>query len=342
MTPAPSTCSPRRSSSGSSGEGAEVLDAVPGQRELVGAAYEPPFPFIPRRPSTASKGHTRPARRLRHRRRRHRPGAHGHRLRRGRLPSRLASTTSPWSTPCASTAPTTSASGPTPGAGSRRPTPTSSRPRAPRRLAARRGDYEHAYPHCWRCATPLIYYAKPSWYIRTTRACATGCWPPTRRSPGTPSTSSTGASATGWSTTSTGRSRASATGARRCRCGAAPARHVAVHRLASPSWQERSRRRGARRPHRPFVDDVELRLPECGEPMRRVPEVIDVWFDSGAMPFAQWHAPHSRARSTSARASPPTSSARRWTRRAAGSTRCWPSPRCSTTARPTRTSSASG
>ncbi len=57
-------------------------------------------------------------------------------------------------------------------------------------------DYEHSYPHCWRCGTPLIYYAKPSWYIATSR-CATSCWRRTRRSTGIRRTSSTGASGTG-------------------------------------------------------------------------------------------------------------------------------------------------
>ena len=72
--------------------------------------------------------------------------------------------------------------------------------------------------------------------------------------------------------------------------------------------------------------------------MRRVPEVIDVWFDSGAMPFAQHHAPFENAGARSSRASPPTSSARRSTRRAAGSTRCSRSRRCCSTARRTRPS----
>ena len=80
--------------------------------------------------------------------------------------------------------------------------------------------YEHSYPHCWRCGTPLVYYAKPSWYIATSEvkdrllaANETITW--------YPGTSSTGASATGSRATSTGPCHASATGARRCRCGAA-------------------------------------------------------------------------------------------------------------------------
>ena len=93
-----------------------------------------------------------------------------------------------------------------------------------RGLLFRQQSYEHAYPHCWRCGTPLLYYAKSSWYVAHLARPASSCSPTTRRSAGTPSTSSTGASANGWRTTSTGRSRATATGARRCRSGSARAR----------------------------------------------------------------------------------------------------------------------
>ena len=147
----------------------------------------------------------------------------------------------------------------------------------------------HAYPHCWRCGTPLIYYAKPSWYIRTSgdaRAPARGQRDGRR---GTRRTSSTAASASGWRTTSTGRSRASATGARRCpiwRCEDG-------HTEAVGSFAEVEERSGRALPdpHRPFVDEHTWPCAECGGEMRRVPEVIDVWFDSGSMPFAQRHAP---------------------------------------------------
>ncbi len=107
--------------------------------------------------------------------------------------------------------------------------------------------------------------------------------PPARRQRdgrrGTRRTSSTAASATGWRTTSTGRSRASATGARRCRCGAA--RTGTSRRSArSPRCEERSGRE-LPDPHRPYVDEHTWPCAECGGEMRRVPEVIDVWFDSG-------------------------------------------------------------
>ncbi len=120
---------------------------------------------------------------------------------------------------------------------------------------------------------------------------ATSCWRTTRTSTGTRSTSSTAASATGSRTTSTGRSRASATGARRCRSGAA---RTASRRSASaraPSSRELTGARAARRPAPPYIDDVTFDCAHGDGTMRRVPEVIDVWFDSGAMPFAQWHYP---------------------------------------------------
>ena len=92
--------------------------------------------------------------------------------------------------------------------------------------------------------------------------------------------------------------------------------------------------------HRPYIDEVGLRCESCGGEMRRVDSVIDTWYDSGAMPFAQFHYPfeneeHSRS------ASPPTSSARRSTRPAAGSTPCWPSRPCCSNAPAIATASAS-
>ena len=89
------------------------------------------------------------------------------------------------------------------------------------------------------------------------RSCATACSRPTRPSPGTPTTSSTGASATGWRTTSTGRCRATATGARRCRCGAAASGHTTC--VGSLDELERALAACALEdPHRPFVDDVAI------------------------------------------------------------------------------------
>ena len=119
----------------------------------------------------------------------------------------------------------------------------------------------------------------------------TRCWPPTRRSPGIPTTSSTAASASGWRTTSTGRSPATATGARRCRSGAA-------RTATTPSWARKAqlgelagRDLSGLELHRPYVDEVTFACPECGAEARRVASVIDAWFDSGSMPVAQWHYP---------------------------------------------------
>ena len=130
---------------------------------------------------------------------------------------------------------------------------------------------------------------------RPTGTCArprsrTSCSRRTRRSTGTRSTSSTGASATGSRTTSTGRSRASATGARRCRSGAADGRRHVV------CVGSRAELRGARRPRCPTTCTGPTSTRWCcaataARTMRRVPDLIDVWWDSGCMPFAQWHAP---------------------------------------------------
>ena len=148
------------------GEGAEVARAPPG-RGARGRPLRGPVRLRqgrglrPARPLGA-------ARRLRHHRGRHRPRPHGARLRRGRLPARRAARDDAPEPGPRPTAPSTSAS-PT----SRASSSTSTTRRSSRRCA-RRGrlfraeDYEHAYPHCWRCDTPLLYYAKSSWYIRTT------------------------------------------------------------------------------------------------------------------------------------------------------------------------------
>ena len=161
-----------------------------------------------------------------------------------------------------------------------------------RGLLYRAEQYEHSYPHCWRCDTPLLYYAKRELVHPHDRAAATSCSPRTRRSTGTRSTSSTGASASGSRTTSTGRCRASATGARRCRSGAARTSHVrcigSIAELRERRWPADARPTTCTAP---TSTTSTLPCPECGGEMRRVPEVIDAWFDSGAMPFAQFHYP---------------------------------------------------
>ncbi|HUA75115.1 MAG TPA: isoleucine--tRNA ligase [Solirubrobacteraceae bacterium] len=155
-------------------------------------------------------------------------------------------------------------------------------------------DYEHSYPHCWRCGTPLLYYATSSWYIRTTQlreellaANETVSWHPPRVKHGR--FGDWLANNVDWALS---RERYWGTPLPVWRCGSG---HVHV----VGSFAELSERTGATLPdhHRPFVDEVEFECVHegCGERMKRVPEVIDVWFDSGAMPFAQHHFPFEHA-----------------------------------------------
>jgi isoleucyl-tRNA synthetase len=149
--------------------------------------------------------------------------------------------------------------------------------------------YEHAYPHCWRCGTPLLYYAKPSWYIATTKhrddllaANDAVDWHPEHIKHGR-----MGEWLRGNVDWALSRERYWGTPLPVWRCGQ-------NHAHVIGSLDELERLSGVRLedPHRPYVDEVEFPCPRCDQPMTRVPEVIDVWFDSGSMPFAQWHAPH--------------------------------------------------
>jgi isoleucyl-tRNA synthetase len=165
-----------------------------------------------------------------------------------------------------------------------------------RGLLLRASDYEHSYPHCWRCGTPLIYYAKASWYIRTTAvrermlaANETVAWHPPHIKHGR--FGDWLQNNVDWALS---RERYWGTPLPVWRCSAGH-----LHAIGSfAELQERSGQALADH-HRPYVDCVEFPCPHvdhaggaaCGQPMRRVPEVIDVWFDSGAMPFAQHHAP---------------------------------------------------
>jgi isoleucyl-tRNA synthetase len=108
---------------------------------------------------------------------------------------------------------------------------------------------EHAYPHCWRCSSPLLYMARDSWFIRTT-AVRESCWPTTRRSTGSRRRWGAGGSVSGWRTTWTGRSRATATGARRSPPGYATASprtwsSSARSRSSASARRSRCRRRGS-------------------------------------------------------------------------------------------------
>jgi isoleucyl-tRNA synthetase len=148
----------------------------------------------------------------------------------------------------------------------------------------------HSYPHCWRCGTPLIYYAKPSWYIATSQirdrmlaANETIAWYPDHIKHGR--FGNWLENNVDWALS---RERYWGTPLPVWRCADEPA-----HLHCIGSLDELEERSGVRLedPHRPFVDDVTFACGECGGEMARVPEVIDVWFDSGCMPFAQYHAP---------------------------------------------------
>jgi isoleucyl-tRNA synthetase len=148
--------------------------------------------------------------------------------------------------------------------------------------------YEHAYPHCWRCGTPLLYYAKPSWYIATSRlrdellaANETVDWHPEHIKHGR--FGDWLDNNVDWALS---RERYWGTPLPVWRCEEG---HVHV----VGSFDELEELSGVRLedPHRPYVDEVGFPCPQCSRRMQRVPEVIDVWFDSGAMPFAQHHAP---------------------------------------------------
>ena len=151
--------------------------------------------------------------------------------------------------------------------------------------------FEHSYPHCWRCDTPLIYYARESWYIKMTavkedliRNNNTINWIP--ESIGKGRFGDWLENVQDWAI-SRNRYWGTPLNIWECECG---------HQHAIGSRQELAEMSG--NPdnakvelHRPYIDEVTLKCPKCGGTMRRVPEVIDCWFDSGAMPFAQHHYP---------------------------------------------------
>jgi isoleucyl-tRNA synthetase len=149
-------------------------------------------------------------------------------------------------------------------------------------------DYEHSYPHCWRCSTPLLYYAKPSWYIATSkirdRMLAENeqiDWHPEHVKDGR--FGKWLENNVDWALS---RERYWGTPLPVWRCGQGH-----IHVVGTFAELEDLSGVALEDPHRPYVDDVKFPCPECESEMQRVPEVIDVWFDSGAMPFAQHHAP---------------------------------------------------
>lgn len=153
-------------------------------------------------------------------------------------------------------------------------------------------DHEHSYPHCWRCHTPLLYYAQPSWYIRTTQRKAeliaqneATTWHPETIKHGR--FGDWLENNIDWALS---RKRYWGTPLPIWRNDADPSKLVCVGSRAELGKLAGMDLRTLD-PHRPFVDDITFTLPGEEGTYRRVPEVIDAWFDSGSMPFAQWGYP---------------------------------------------------
>ncbi len=150
--------------------------------------------------------------------------------------------------------------------------------------------FEHSYPHCWRCDTPLIYYARESWFIKMTavrddlvKNNNTINWiPPTI---GTGRFGSWIANVQDWGI-SRNRYWGTPLNIWECECGEKySVGSIEELKKMSPNCPDDIEL------HRPYIDNVTITCPHCGKQMHRVPEVIDCWFDSGSMPFAQHHYP---------------------------------------------------
>jgi isoleucyl-tRNA synthetase len=156
-----------------------------------------------------------------------------------------------------------------------------------RGLLVRDGTIEHTYPFCWRCHTPLLYYARTSWYIRTTavkerllEVNESVAWYPDHIKHGR--YGNWLENNVDWALS---RERYWGTPLPIWRCDAGHTTAVgSLAELGSLAGRDLAELD----PHRPQIDEVAFRCPACGAEARRVPEVIDAWYDSGAMPFAQW------------------------------------------------------
>ena len=268
-------------------------------RELVGLRYRRPLDVVPLPEDRASRIVV--AGRLRHRGRRLRHRAHGAGVRRRRLQRRAASTGSRWSARSAADGTFTGTTWPEIEGRLVTDEETNDliiqRLKQDGRLASRPSRTPTRYPHCWRCASPLIYYARDSWFVRTSAvkermleinragglASARGGRGPVRRVAGEQ------------------------------RGLGALARPLLGHAAAGLGLRSRSRARRGRSAATPVwrsggasrCRPTSIRTSRsstsytwacaCGGTMRRAPEVIDAWFDSGAMPYAQWHYPFENA-----------------------------------------------
>ncbi|MDD4056699.1 MAG: isoleucine--tRNA ligase [Bacilli bacterium] len=150
--------------------------------------------------------------------------------------------------------------------------------------------YEHSYPHCWRCDSPLIYYARESWFIKMTdvkedliRNNNTINWIPENIGKGR--FGDWLENIQDWGI-SRNRYWGTPLPVWECECG-----HQHVIGSIKELKEMSNNCPEDIELHRPYIDDVTIKCPKCGQEMHRVEEVIDCWYDSGAMPFAQWHYP---------------------------------------------------